>query len=393
MDENEKVDQKMNENATEKVDQQKDKKATEKIDEKVQKLITAVSDGNFDKVRALLNDKDIDLEQGDENGLTPLLMASFKGHYEIVKFLIELGADVNYSKHYHKYSALMFAAIGGHKKIVNLLLESGADVNHTNSINRTASQMAGFVAQTDIVVMIKNFLPKSTIDYYTQPKGNDPKLSKHLVKPLHKFVLTVNVHPVYILLNLENYVDLIKNIDQVKEVLQSISDKEMIDREIPAENIAFKLAYLVYLLNYFEKQFKLIQIKHTDLETKEQIRKTVDLIIKLLLKERTSTGFPVALEKFIRTACSSFKYKDSSVFILILQKLHNVKIGDEPSALQLLIDSINDQKGFFNNCVNCQTCNELNPTSKCSSCKSVWYCNQRCQKYDWPGHKLICKKT
>ena len=319
-------------------------------------------------------------------------MAAYKGHYEIAKLLIENGADVNYNKHNEKYSALMFAAIGGHKSLVNLLLESGADSNQRNSINRTCSQLAAFVSQTDIVVMINNYLPKSTIDYYTQPTLNsDPMLAKHLVNSLHKFVLTVNVHPIYILINLENYVELIGNLKQVKSVLESISDKEMNDKEVPAESIAFKLAYLVYILDYFEKQLSRFKEKNPDLESKDQIKKTIDLIIKLLLKERTLSGFPIALEQFIRTACSNFKYKDSSVFIMILHKLHNVKIGDEPSALQLLIDSINDQKGFFKKCTNCQTCNELNPISKCSLCKQVFYCNQRCQRYDWPGHKLICK--
>lgn len=86
------------------------------MDEDVKQLLAEVSDGNLDKVRALLLSGKIDLEQGDENGLSPLLMAAYKGHYEIAKLLIEHGADVNYAKHNHKYSALMFAAIGGHKK-------------------------------------------------------------------------------------------------------------------------------------------------------------------------------------------------------------------------------------------------------------------------------------
>ena len=86
------------------------------MDENVKRLLTEISDGNVDKVRALLRAEKIDLEQGDENGLCPLLMAAYKGQYEIAKLLIEQGADVNYSNHNHKYTALMFAAIGGHKK-------------------------------------------------------------------------------------------------------------------------------------------------------------------------------------------------------------------------------------------------------------------------------------
>lgn len=86
------------------------------MDEDVKQLLAEISDGNVDKVRAMLCGTKLDLQQGDENGLSPLLMAAFKGQYEIAKLLIEQGADVNYSNHNHKYSALMFAAIGGHKK-------------------------------------------------------------------------------------------------------------------------------------------------------------------------------------------------------------------------------------------------------------------------------------
>ena len=86
------------------------------MDEDVKRLLAEISDGNFEKVQALLCSQKIDLEQGDENGLSPLLMAAHKGHYEIAKLLLDHGADVNYRNHNHKYSALMFAAIGGRKK-------------------------------------------------------------------------------------------------------------------------------------------------------------------------------------------------------------------------------------------------------------------------------------
>lgn len=43
------------------------------------------------------------------------------------------------------------------------------------------------------VAVINNFLPRSEIDYYTQPHGleTEPKLPPHLAAPLHKFILQV----------------------------------------------------------------------------------------------------------------------------------------------------------------------------------------------------------
>ena len=37
-----------------------------------------------------------------QDGMTPLMQAAYKGKHEICQLLIEKGANVNYSKHEHK---------------------------------------------------------------------------------------------------------------------------------------------------------------------------------------------------------------------------------------------------------------------------------------------------
>lgn len=47
----------------------------------------------------------------------------------------------------------------------------------------------------------------------------------------------------------------------------------------------------------------------------------------------------------------------------------------------------------------CAICGKKNglkknaPLAKCASCESVLYCSRDCQKFDWPKHKLHCKKV
>ena len=62
---------------------------------------------------------------------TPLIAAAHRCHLQIVRLLIESGADVNFVLDYR--TALNVAAQWGHYKCVELLIELGAHVNMDNS--------------------------------------------------------------------------------------------------------------------------------------------------------------------------------------------------------------------------------------------------------------------
>ena len=56
----------------------------------------------------------------DTQGFTPLMKASFGGHLDVVKFLVDIGADVN-AKYQGVLTALHFAEVGDHQNVVHLL--------------------------------------------------------------------------------------------------------------------------------------------------------------------------------------------------------------------------------------------------------------------------------
>ncbi len=60
---------------------------------------------------------------------------------EMVRFLIDAGADVNYADNYG-FTALMIAAEVGHTQIVEMLIEHGADVNYATNHGTTALELA-----------------------------------------------------------------------------------------------------------------------------------------------------------------------------------------------------------------------------------------------------------
>jgi len=86
-------------------------------------LIQAATAGNIDRVQSILATKvNLDLDRGAAIG-----KAAAAGHTEIVKLLIQAGANVNLSDR-AGFTPIASAAYSGHGQIVKLLIDAGADI-------------------------------------------------------------------------------------------------------------------------------------------------------------------------------------------------------------------------------------------------------------------------
>jgi ankyrin repeat protein len=95
-------------------------------------LSLAAEQGNLNLVKLLLNTGANISTRDNRYGLSPLHWAAFEGRKSTVEFLLERGADVNISDSSGTTSyctALSVAAARGHKEIVKLLLENGANID------------------------------------------------------------------------------------------------------------------------------------------------------------------------------------------------------------------------------------------------------------------------
>ena len=68
-------------------------------------------------------------------GMTALISASKKGYFEIVKYLVDHNATMNF-RHRQGATALMEACRKGHAQIVRYLVVAGADVNFPHKVRR-----------------------------------------------------------------------------------------------------------------------------------------------------------------------------------------------------------------------------------------------------------------
>jgi ankyrin repeat protein len=112
-------------------------------------LGVANADTRFNIVKYLV-EHGADVNAKNAKGRTALMWASTNRRLEIVKYLVEHGADVN-PKDYEGSTALLNAASGRRFNIVKYLVEHGADVNARPEFGYTALIYASEKGRLDIV--------------------------------------------------------------------------------------------------------------------------------------------------------------------------------------------------------------------------------------------------
>ena len=140
-----------------------------------QNLSDAVWNGDILHVQHLIASGD-DVNAESEDAITPLFLAITKKHYDMVKLLLDSGADVNHEIQKKDSTPLLYAIGQKQKDIVELLLDRGADVNH-EIMNRLTPIIFAIGEEQNDIAVVELLLKKGANINYETTDGNTPLLS------------------------------------------------------------------------------------------------------------------------------------------------------------------------------------------------------------------------
>ena len=146
----------------------------------------------FDKATKLLEVECINVNWKDMLDETHLMIACEEENIDAVSFLLEKGADVNAKQYFQNcqgVTALLKAAAGGYTEIVKILLENGADVYAKTGAGNTALMKARERGHEAVVRLIINPMNRMTLLVVEKGRTKDENpLATHSHREIAKHI-------------------------------------------------------------------------------------------------------------------------------------------------------------------------------------------------------------
>ncbi|XP_042900716.1 protein fem-1 homolog B-like [Parasteatoda tepidariorum] len=135
--------------------------AVEDEGQKCTPLLIAALNGHINVIRMMLHRFQPDIEQDGTvqidgyviEGATALWCAASAGHFNVVKYLLSRGADVNHATK-SKSTPLRAACFDGRLDVIQYLVDKGADIHMANKYDNTCLMLAAYRGRIDVVTYL-----------------------------------------------------------------------------------------------------------------------------------------------------------------------------------------------------------------------------------------------
>jgi ankyrin repeat protein len=118
-----------------------------------QKDVFAIArNGSVEEMKALFK-KDVNcVNQVNDFGFSPLILASYRGNFEVAKYLITIVNDVNYQS--PEGTAVMAAVMRNNTELIQLLIDKKANLDATSKTGVTALMLATQFKNIEIITLL-----------------------------------------------------------------------------------------------------------------------------------------------------------------------------------------------------------------------------------------------
>ena len=116
-------------------------------------LFTAARSNDVNLAKMLLNAK-ADVNQTDDKGYTPLILATYNDNFEVAQLLLKNGANMEIKDHSGR-TALMGASFKGNEREVKLLLDNGANASAADSKGLTSMMYAVMFGRISVIQVLR----------------------------------------------------------------------------------------------------------------------------------------------------------------------------------------------------------------------------------------------
>jgi len=104
---------------------------------------------------AIAENLEVDVNQTNTDGETPLWVAAHEGQLDVARLLIQRGAKVNLARTIDGTTPLYIAVARGQLAVAQLLLDNGAEVNTANTYGITPLFVAAHQGHTTVTLLLK----------------------------------------------------------------------------------------------------------------------------------------------------------------------------------------------------------------------------------------------
>lgn len=150
-------------------------------------IFDCVRMGDFKELVTILSQQaDLDINQVNHRGYSPLMLAVYHGEKDCAEALLRCGADVN-STDAMNNTVLMAAAFKGNIEIMQLLVQFGADLKRRNKSNMDARDWAVMFGREQSLAYLDSLSPQARQSSKLRSLFRFISLSLMMVKARFKF--------------------------------------------------------------------------------------------------------------------------------------------------------------------------------------------------------------